>query len=123
MTLIVIEAEEPELLPVTLVGVQYMILPPKSSLTLDLAEQSTERKLKDPGPNATPEQKREFQEKRRKLSGKAMRMVNTWIDHAFQDQAEAVRARLKDPKDRLDIKHIMELMTKVTEEVTGDPTT
>ena len=41
---IVIEAAAPEAIPVTLVGVDYQVLPPKSAMAIDMARQAKSQK-------------------------------------------------------------------------------
>lgn len=102
MTDIVIASKPRELIPISLVGVDYQITPPKAALALKMAVQG---KTAGDDPSA---------------------MIDTlyeWIDLAFGDQAEKVKTRLESPKDDLDIDHISELMGAVIEKVSGNPTT
>lgn len=97
-TPIKITADPVVALPVELVGIVYEVTPPKSSLAMKLAV-------------------------RAKTSGDdPSLMVDTlyeWVDSAFGDEAPAVRARLEDPKDLLDIIHISKLMEVIVKETTG----
>lgn len=129
MATIEIEADDSELLDIRLVGVDYLINPPKSSLTINMAESfASSKESVKLSPNATPEEKKAAAaaklEASKKLGKKAMKALNTWITQAFgEDGAKGIHKRLNDPKDKLDIKHLMALMTQVSEAVTGDPTT
>ena len=125
MALIEIEAEDVEPIEVRLVGVNYIINPPKTSLTMELAESVSAKKVtanKD-GKELTPEEKKKILEGKVKVSKKLMGALHTWIEQAFGDEAPAIHKRLKNPKDRLDWHHVMKLMQQVSELVTGDPTT
>jgi hypothetical protein len=102
MTNIVIEAKPRESLLVSLVGVEYQIVPPKAALALKMAVHG---KTAGDDPSA---------------------MIDTlyeWIDLAFGDQSKKVKARLESPTDDLDIDHISTLMGAVIEAVSGNPTT
>lgn len=103
MATIEITAEPVKTLDVNLVGVDYDVKPPKGSLAIVLA--SSLGKIKD-----NPD--------------KLMRILGDWVRVAFgKKQAEAVMKRLEDPDDDLDITHIMQLMEKLAEATTGNPTT
>jgi hypothetical protein len=100
---IVIDAEPVKPLTVRLVGETYKITPPKSSLAIKLAVQAKTVAKQEPE--------------------KVLEVMDEWIDQAFGPRAaEKVRARFEDPKDLLDITHVMGLMEKVIEASTGDPT-
>lgn len=57
----------------------------------------------------------------------AAQMVEVMVDWVFKafgkKQGEAIKKRLYDDEDDLDLKHIMELIQMLSEEATGDPTT
>lgn len=113
MAIIEIEAEEVEPIGVKLVGVEYLLTPPKTAIMMDMAEVLSDKKFdpKDP-------------EKMGKAGGKAMESLNAWLIQAFGKEGhKEIRKRLKDPGDLLDWKHLMKLMTQVSEVVSGDPTT
>jgi len=99
---IIIEAEPREPFPVSLVGEEYLVTPPKSTIALALAARAK-------AAGEDPEKVRE------ELDG--------WVLIAFgKKQAVKVQARLGDADDDLDLPHIMTLMQKLAEAVTPDPT-
>ena len=97
-------AKPAQQITVDLIGKEYLVKPPKATLGLAIAEA---------GNNTA--------------TGGVTNMldrVNDWIIAAFGEKnGKAVIARLNNPKDDLDLPHVMELMRQLTEEVTGDPTT
>lgn len=100
---IVIDAEPRKAFPVQLVGEEYLVTPPKSTVALALA-----RKAKEAGDDAAVVEKE----------------LHNWVRIAFgKKQAVKVIARLADGDDDLDLPHIMQLMQKLAEAATGDPTT
>ena len=136
MAYIEIEADEVEPIDVRLVGVSYLIRPPKSALTLGLAEslKGSDITLKKVPPlkkNATDQEKAEheklveaYEEQATRLSADMLKMLNSWIRQAFgKEGAKAIHKRLKDEADLLDLPHLMKLMSKVAEVSTGNPTT
>jgi hypothetical protein len=93
---IVIEAEARETIPVTLVGVEYQITPPKWALAMKMAVQAKTTAKDDPTV--------------------MIETIYEWVDKAFgKTQAKKVRARLDDENDNLDFKHLMVLMEKIVE--------
>ena len=99
---IVISAEPRTAIPVSLVDEEYLVTPPKSTIALALAARA-----KAAGEDA--------EKVREELDG--------WVLIAFgKKQAAKVQARLDDADDDLDLPHIMELMQKLAEAVTPDPT-
>lgn len=101
-TRIVIDAEPREAFPVSLVGVEYLVTPPKSTIALALAARA-----KEAGSDG--------EKVREELDG--------WVRIAFgKKQAAKVIERLDDADDDLDLPHIMTLMQKLAEAVTPDPT-
>lgn len=99
---IVIDAEPRKAFPVQLVGEEYLVTPPKSTIALALA-----RKAKEAGDDA----------------GVVEDELHNWVRIAFgKKQATKVIARLADGDDDLDLPHIMQLMQKLAEAATGDPT-
>lgn len=99
---IVIEASPVEPIEVELVGKKYTITPPKTALAMRMAVTS-----KINGDDASA----------------ASELVNVWMDKAFgKEVAETVRDRFEDDEDLLDIPHVMQLMEKVFEVQSGNPT-
>lgn len=94
---IVIEAPEVETIDVTLVGQHYDLIPPKTAMALRLAVEIKQVKDEDPVV--------------------MMGLLDRWLDFAFggKKKADAVRKRLEDPNDRLDVVHLVTLMEKVIE--------
>ncbi|QGZ16721.1 hypothetical protein PBI_DEWDROP_74 [Microbacterium phage Dewdrop] len=122
--LIEIEADEPELIPVKLVGVQYMLNPPKASLTMNMADSFTGKEMAKPGPNASKAELEAARKEARKTAKKTRDALRVWTIQAFgKETAAAIDKRLLDPEDRLDIPHLMDLMNKVAEAGSGNPTT
>lgn len=100
---IVIDADPREPIPAQLVGREYLVTPPKSTLAMALAT-----RVREAGDDVQ----------------KMRDELNAWIAKAFGPrQSEEVIARLDDADDDLDLPHIYRLMRALTESVTGDPTT
>lgn len=98
---IVVAAKPRKPIPVELVGTDYVITPPKSTIAIAIAERA---KGADNDPAAL------------------MAELNNWITIAFgKTQAKKVIARLNDANDDLDVTDVMELMQKVAEAVTPNP--
>ena len=100
---IVVLASERTSFVVELVGQRYAMRPPKSSLSLKFAV-------------------------RAKQAGEAPELlfaaVNEWIEAAFGvEVARQITERLDDDADALDFPHLTDLMSKVAERTTGNPTT
>ena len=101
-TRIVIDAEPREAFPVSLVGEEYLVTPPKSTIALALAARA-----KEAGEDAA----------------KVREELDGWVRIAFgAKQAKKVQERLDDADDDLDLPHIMTLMQRLAEAVTPDPT-
>lgn len=99
---IVIEAEAREPFGVSLVGEEYLVTPPKSTIALALAARA-----KEAGEDGA----------------KIREELDDWVRLAFgKKQAAKVIERLDDGEDDLDLPHIMELMQKLAEAATSDPT-
>lgn len=99
---IVINAQPRKAIPVSLVDEEYLVTPPKSTIALALAA-----RVKAAGEDG--------EKIREELDG--------WVLAAFgKKQAVKVQARLDDAEDDLDLAQIMELMQKLAEAVTPDPT-
>ena len=106
---ITITAIPAETLMVNLVGVVYEVCPPKAMMALQMAKSTVQARTgKNTGKQADPLQ--------------TLAKLDGWMVAAFQGEVDAVRARLDDPKDLLDIDHIAELMAAVMEESSGHPT-
>ena len=103
-----------------LVGVVYDIYVPKSSASIALARtvqkrESASKKAKGKNPGKVDIA----------AEAEAIEDILEWADKVLGDSAGEVRARMQDPKDKLDIEHISELMEKVIEwarEDSEDPT-
>lgn len=103
MNKIVIAADPREALDIELVGVEYKIKPPKAATSMALMSSIGGDVKNDPE--------------------KALEVIEKWVKVTFGSKTgPKVLARLKDPEDDLDINHLGDLMTKVTEVVTGNPT-
>lgn len=92
-----------EAIDVNLVGEEYVIHPPKTIVMLEFTNllQGVEN---DPS--------------------KIMDIVNKYIDASFtKTDAKAVKKRLQDESDSLDLQHIMNLIEQVTEMSTGNLST
>lgn len=99
---IVIDAEPVETMDVKLVGVDYKITPPKTSLLMEVTDKMQGKNEED----VTSEDLYRF------------------VDLMFtKGDATKVKKRLGDPKDRLDIDHVMTLLDKIMEAVQPNPTT
>ena len=96
-----ISAKPKKPVSVNLVGVDYMIKPPKTALLLAISRHSA-KENNDPGAIS-----RDF---------------DVILKLMFGKQAEAVQKRLDDPDDELDFDHIFEAVEAVTEDGTGNPT-
>ena len=102
-----ITARERSLIPVTLVGIDYMVRKPKGALGLRIASQFADLQGEDNEGNP---------EKLSELMDTLVKMLFTKRDVA------KVTKRLDDPEDDLDFEHISELMSAVSEETTETPT-
>lgn len=92
-------SDEP--ITVNLIGKSYIAHPPKTTLAMKLAE------------GMDGSQDAEF------ILGR----VEKYLIMTFGSKEGAkIRKRLDDPEDLLDIPHIMQLMEKLTEVATGNPT-
>ena len=98
---IVIEAEPRTAIPVQLVDAEYLVTPPKSTIALALAKRVKDA---DNDPGVVREE------------------LDSWVLAAFgKKQAAKIQTRLEDADDDLDLQHVMELMQKVAEAATADP--
>jgi hypothetical protein len=99
---ITIDAEPKKKVNIKLIGQNYSVNMPKASLAIRITQQA---RSADQGE-------------------KAFESLNTWMDAAFgARQVAAVRKRLDDPDDDLDLDHIMQLMNALLEAGSGNPTT
>lgn len=97
-----IEAATRESIPVDLVGKRYSLVPPKTTLAIQVAAaaQSAEDL-----PNM-------------------MKSLEGWVVAAFGTKSgNAIVKRLYDPNDALDVDHIVQLVQGVMGMQTGNPTT
>jgi len=91
-------------LNVELVGVDYVITPPKAALAIEMAKDIRGAKSKKPD--------------------EVMDTLYEWLSMCMDEKELAsIKARLKDPKDDLDIQHVTELLTAVMERITNNPPT
>lgn len=98
---IVIEGAAIEPIPVTLVGKDYVLTPPKAGVAMRIAGQA--KRLLDDDPM------------------QMITLVDEWAEKAFgKAEFKKVKARLEDPKDALDVQHIMSLMQAVIERQAGE---
>lgn len=97
--------EDEQLIPIRLVGEMYDVIAPKASLALRMGLQAglSEMTLED--------------------AQEAINGIYRWIDKAFGERAQEIHARLDDPDDKLDIKHINRLMVALAEKASSNPTT
>lgn len=99
---IVIDAEPAETLDVKLVGVEYKLTPPKTSLLMQVTDKMQGKDEED----ITSEDLYRF------------------VDLLFsKSDSVQVKKRLNEPKDALDIEHVMTLLDKLMEAVQPNPTT
>lgn len=98
-----IDAQPRETIAVSLVGVEYVIEPPKTTYAIKLARRAAEAS------DDTDSQ---------------WGIIEGWVERAFgPKQGKKVLERLMDDDDDLDVAHIMELIEKLAEAVTENPTT
>lgn len=109
---------------VNLVGVEYSVNPPKSALALSFANtyaeiQKTLTTTKLPAAKVSRAKPKTAQDgldtEQLAKNMKMVDMLYSFIDAVFGKQSKAVRARLNDNDDQLDIEHISELMTALFE--------
>lgn len=91
---------------VNLVGKHYVLTPPKAALSLKIARQSAlASKTADEDALGVID------------------VIDDWLATAFQKKDVAdIQKRLLDPEDDLDYPQILELVKKVVEVTTGNPT-
>lgn len=99
--MITINAESRKKIAVELVGVKYEVTPPKMALSLAFAKVA-QNAQKDP------------------LA--MLQLLEDWIKVAFGSKGASVLKRLDNPKDDLDIAHITDLIEKISEAQTENPT-
>ncbi len=104
MKRIEIAAQPRENITVSLVGVEYVITPPKGSLGLRLAKKAKEAENEKDNISMWDE-------------------IMGWVRAGFgAKQTKKIQERLDDPDDDLDIEHITTLMEKIIEATTDNPT-
>lgn len=103
-----ITATPREPITIDLVGIEYVIDPPKSTYGIKLARRAKEMaKMSDAEKGDTDE----------------FEVIEGWVEKAFGPrQAPKVLERLMDDEDDLDIPHIMNLIEQLAELVTDTPT-
>lgn len=103
-----IDAEPRADIPVNLVGVEYTIRPPKGSTAIAMAKQARQAEKSDDEDSAL----------------KSWELIEDWVSKAFgKKKAGEIQKRLDDPDDELDVPHLSQLISKVSEQMTGNPTT
>lgn len=98
---IVIQAESRAKIPVSLVGVEYQVKPPKMSVLAVVAKAAS---------------------KGTEDADQMVGHIETLVKLMFAKEAPKIMKRLNDPEDDLDYMHIMKCAEVVMEEQTGDPT-
>lgn len=99
-----IQAKPREKITADLVGVEYLISPPKGAFSLALAERAQKSKAEGDSTSIWND-------------------VQSWLKKAVGDkQTKAIQKRLDDDDDDLDIMHIVDLMEQVVEVTTDNPT-
>lgn len=97
-----IEADPIQVLEVTVVGKEYKVRPPKAATLMDVTSGMSDKDEDD----------------------MSMDDLNKFVDLLFAPtDSKAVKKRLLDANDSLDLGHVMELLNKVMEEVQPNPTT
>lgn len=92
-----------------LVGVAYEVYLPKSAASIALAK------------SVKVDKKGNVKTKDNESTAEVIDALYDWVDKAFGvEQGAAIRERLYDPKDKLDIPHISEFMQKVVEHQTEE---
>jgi hypothetical protein len=97
-----VEPQVQEVLRVRLVGRDYEVVAPKTSLALGMAQKA-----------------------RKQGEGAYLEVIDgleAWVRGAFGEQASEVAARLADPDDPLDVGHIFSLLKAVTGRASAVPT-
>lgn len=97
----------------SLVGVTYKVRPVKGAIGISLA-QEFKGGMKKGGKNGSPEQVQKIN----KVLDRVINMM--FVEKSDRDD---LRDRMQDPDDLLDFAHIFELMEKLTEAQSGNPTT
>lgn len=100
-------------LTVNLLGKPYKVMPLKSALAIEMAKNTKEL------------QKSKADTKSLDNTLKLVDIVYEWLGMVMEKKdVIAIKARLKDPKDGLDIDHLVTLLNAVTEaSVAANPTT
>lgn len=119
---IVIDASDVELIPVTLVGRDYDIRPPKAAVLIRFARAGAELDAMYSSAAKTRSGKATVA-KQTEAAQLVTKLVDDFIAQALEPRiASEVQARLVDPADALDIPHMMSLIKALTSAVTGNPT-
>lgn len=91
-------------LTVELVGTNYSMTPPKAALAIEMAADIDATKKKKPN--------------------EVMDTLYEWLAMCMSaEDLEAIKLRLKDPNDDLDIPQVTELLSAVMERITNNPPT
>lgn len=121
-TRIVIEASDVASIPVTLVGKDYDIRPPKAAVMIRFAEAGSALDAKYSAA-ANTRSGRQATARQAEAARMLTDLVDGFIDQALEPAvAVELKARMADPADALDIMHVMALIKALTSEVTGNPT-
>lgn len=100
---ITINADAPNLIPVDLVGVHYLVKAPKAVVAIKIGMRAKELQDEDPE--------------------ELLKLLGEWVSMAFSKKdAAAVMKRLGDQDDDLDLNHIVQLVEAVIEVGSGNPT-
>lgn len=100
---LVITGEKRDVIDIDLVGKKYKIKKPKTAVSLIAA-----RSMGKAGNDAV----------------KIIDATERWLKSVFGVKVtEEIMARLEDPEDDVDFPQIVEMQTKIIEEMTGNPTT
>lgn len=122
-TQITIGADAPaiETITVNLVGKKYKVTPPKESYSLKLARSAPQLAglAKGDGTGFADLMEND-PEKITEMVDSINDLIDGWVESAFGAKAPEIKARLDDSSDRLDTKHIMELLEAVMEYSTED---
>lgn len=94
-----VSVEPEDTIPVTLVGKDYQVRRPKAWLSMRMALVSRTEEVE---------------------ADKVMEVLEQWIAAVFRRNANAVIKRLDDPKDDLDVDHIMALVAALSEQEEED---
>lgn len=112
------DASAPEGLPVTLVHEVYTVFPQKTLHSMDMADMaSAMRGMKTKAEDMTDDEKFENAEKTREM----VQGVLNWVGTSFPEEDSArIFERLRDTRDALEMRHVLQLMNAVREHFTEE---